>query len=258
MRISTILLLLLLSQNLFAQQKDDTLVDKNVDNPITKGKLPVHESMLTNKKAWKNTPGDNTVGFAKTTESSRTDTIEDVVLINGKLYEATVSNGDTLPLINLPIVRVQREKVFKSKRDRRRYIRLERNVRKVYPFAKMANQRLFAYEHSMKEMDEKFHKKFMKKAEKDIRKEFGDELKALTFTQGRILLRLIDRETGNVSYDLVKELRGGFTAWLFQGVAKMFKYDLKSEYDPEKDDRLIEEIVRKIEQEDLSSRTVSR
>ena len=186
------------------------------------------------------------------------DTLNSVALVNGKLYDAYMNEGDTVPMIALPMVKVQKKRVFKNKRERRRYVRLERHVRKVYPYAKLANERLVAYEHTLKGMSDSRRKKFMRAAEKQIRKEFSDELKALTWTQGRILLRLIDRETGAVSYELVKDLRGGFTAWIFQGVAKMFDFDLKSEYDPEKDDKLIEEIVQKIEQEELLKQTVSR
>jgi hypothetical protein len=69
---------------------------------------------------------------------------------------------------------------------------------------------------------------------------------------------LIDRETGNVSYELVKSLRGSFTAWIFQGVARIFDFDLKADYDPLNDDRLIEEIVLKIEQEEVLEHTVCR
>ena len=186
------------------------------------------------------------------------DTLNSVALVNGKLYDAYLNDGDTVPIIALPMVKVQKKRVFKNKRERRRYVRLERHVRKVYPYAKLANERLVAYEHSLKGMSESRRKKFLRAAEKQIRKEFSDELKALTWTQGRILLRLIDRETGAASYELVKDLRGGFTAWIFQGVAKMFDFDLKSEYDPENDDKLIEEIVLKIEQEELLDQTVSR
>lgn len=191
-------------------------------------------------------------------DSSQPDTLLDGALHNGKLYDAVISNGDTVPMVSLPFVQVQTERIFKTKKEKRRFNRLEHHVRKVYPFAKMANEKLVAYEHTLENMSDTKRKKFMRVAEKEIRKEFSSDLKALSFTQGRVLLKLIDRETGNVSYELVKALRGGFTAWLFQGVAKIFSFDLKAEYDPEKDDKLIEEIVTKIEQEEFFAQTVSR
>ena len=191
-------------------------------------------------------------------EATKEDTLSKAALINGQLYNALVSEGDTVPMVSLGMVSVKRKRVFKSKRERRKYLRLERHVRKVYPFAKLANEKLVRYEKTLKGLSDKRRKKFMRVAEKEIRKEFSNDLKALTFNQGRILLKLIDRETGNVSYDLVKDLRGGFTAWLFQGVARVFDFNLKSEYDPENDDRLIEEILVKIEQEQAVEHTVSR
>ena len=91
----------------------------------------------------------------------------------------------------------------------------------------------------------------MKELEKEIKRDYEGELTKLSFTQGRILIKLLDRETGSISYDIVKEFRGGFTAWFFQGIAKMFSYDLKAEYDAEGEDKLIEEIVQKIEAGEL-------
>lgn len=182
------------------------------------------------------------------------DTLEQAVLINGKLYQALVINGDTLPLVNLPETGVQAQRKFNSKRERKRYRRLERHVRKVYPYAHLAGERLKEYEDELASItNKKARRKRMKQAEKEIRSEFEGDLKKLTFTQGRVLLKLIDRETGDVSYELVKELRGGFTAWFFQGIAKMFKFDLKANYDPTKgEDRDIEYIVQMIERENAA------
>ena len=189
---------------------------------------------------------------------AKSDTLQDGVLINGRLYNALLLEGDTLPLVPLPYVQVKTTRVFKNKRQRRRYQRLERNVRKVYPFAKLANEKLVRYEKTLVGMSPRMRKKFMRAAEKEIRKEFSHDLKALTFTQGRILLKLIDRETGSVSFELVKDLRGGFTAWVFQGVARLFDFNLKAEYDPENDDQYIEEIISKIEREQAIEHRVSR
>jgi len=100
-------------------------------------------------------------------------------------------------------------------------------------------------------MDKRDRKKRMKELEKEIKRDYEGELTKLSFTQGRILIKLLDRETGSISYDIVKEFRGGFTAWFFQGIAKMFDYDLKSEYNPEGDDKIIEEVVKQVEQGNL-------
>jgi hypothetical protein len=203
--------------------------------------------------------GDRGTIESESANSSSSDILNLAALIDGELYDAILSeNGDTVPIVSLAMVNVKGKRVFKSKRQKRKFLRLERHVRKVYPFAKLANEKLVAYELTLAEMSDHRRKKFMRVSEKEIRKEFSNDLKALTFTQGRILLKLIDRETGNVSYELVKDLRGGFTAWLFQGVAKMFSFDLKADYNPKEDDKLIEEIVVQIEQEELLDQTVSR
>ena len=97
-------------------------------------------------------------------------------------------------------------------------------------------------------MHQIFHlEKYIKTIEKQLMDEFGKELKKLTITQGRILLKLIDRETGNTSYELLKELRGTVSAVFWQTIARLFGSDLKSQYDPQDDDFLVERVVRLIE-----------
>ena len=100
-------------------------------------------------------------------------------------------------------------------------------------------------------MTKRERKKRMKLLEKEIKQEYTGDLKKMTFTQGRILIKLLDRETGDVSYDIVAAFRGKFTAWFFQGIAKMFDYDLKSEYQPKGKDKLIESIVVRIERGEI-------
>lgn len=168
-------------------------------------------------------------------------------LINGKLYEAIIVDGDTIPVVSLPAARVTSKRVFKSKRESKKYYKLVYHIKKVLPYAKLAGKRMHEVEDEVKDMTPRERKKRMKQLEKEIKRDYEGELTKLSFTQGRILIKLLDRETGEVSYDIVKEFRGGFTAWFFQGIAKMFDYDLKSEYDPEGDDKLIEEIVQRIE-----------
>jgi hypothetical protein len=173
------------------------------------------------------------------------------VLIQGKLYEALIINGDTIPLVSLPPVNAMAKRTFPSKKAQRKYEKLVVHVKKVLPYAKLAGKRMKEVEDELKTLSPKDRKKRLKELEKEIKRDYEGELKRLTFTQGRILIKLLDRETGQVSYDIIREFRGGFTAWFFQGIAKMFNYDLKEDYDPEKDDRLIESIVQKIESGEL-------
>ena len=91
----------------------------------------------------------------------------------------------------------------------------------------------------------------MKQAERELWDRYGDEIKDLTMTQGLILIKLIDRQTGSTSYELVHELRGGFTAFIFQSLARLFKLNLKQQYNTEGDDQKIEDIVLLIEQGDI-------
>ncbi len=98
---------------------------------------------------------------------------------------------------------------------------------------------------------DKERKALMKQAEKELRNEYTDDLKNMTFSQGKILIKLVYRETGNTSYALVKELRGKFTAFFWQTFARIFGFNLKVGYDPEGEDMQIEAIVRLIEAGEL-------
>lgn len=165
-----------------------------------------------------------------------------------KIVNAIVINGDTIPDITLDEVEVLLLKYPKSKRGKRRLTRYVKNVKKVLPYAKLAGAKLREYEVILKNADtDKERRKIMKQAEKEINEEYGDKLKDLTFSQGFILIKLIDRETGNSSYELVQELRGKFTAFFYQTFARLWGYDLKVKYDPDGEDRQLEVIVRLIE-----------
>lgn len=167
--------------------------------------------------------------------------------INRIVY-STVIDGDTLIIIPLDEVEIKAKRSRKNKRHIRRTNRLIRYVKKVYPYAKIAGRKLQEYDSLLSTIDSKSQRrKIMRQAEKEINEEFGGELKKLTINQGKILLKLIDRETGDHSYNLVKDLRGGFTAFFYQTFARLFTLNLKVRYDPEGVDKKIEEIVQLIE-----------
>ncbi len=162
--------------------------------------------------------------------------------------QAVVVDGDTIPVILLDHVEVYALSVPKTKRERRKLTKLVRNVKKVYPWARLAGYQLRKYDKLLREASsDKERKKLMKQAEKEINEKYGGELRKLTFSQGKILIKLIDRETGNSSYELVQELRGKFTAFFYQAFARIWGYNLKVKYDPEGEDKQIETIVRLIE-----------
>ena len=162
----------------------------------------------------------------------------------------TLINGeDSVNIFMLSPVTIISKRVFLNKRDQKRYDRLVEHVKKAYPYAKRAGVVLREEEALMVGMDRSERKAHMKKVQQRIEDQFGKELRNLTFTQGRILLKLIDRETGHTSYELLDDFRGSFRAWFYDGIAGLFGYDLKSDYDPKNrlEDKYIEEIVLMIE-----------
>jgi len=168
------------------------------------------------------------------------------------IVRAYVAEGDTILLNNLPSVIIMDERQFKTKRQARRYNRLVRNVKKVYPYSQLAAALLLKYNDTlMATTDKRAQRKIMKQAEKELWDEYGDELKKMTMSQGLILIKLIDRETGSTSYDLVQELRGSFTAFIFQGLARFFHLNLKASYNDDGEDQRIEDIVLLIKQGDI-------
>ncbi len=175
---------------------------------------------------------------------------EDSITNTQDIYiaRAIVIGGDTLWVAELDEVYIFPTKKFKSNRERRRYTRLIYNVKKAYPWAKLAGEKLAEVEiHLASLKTEKEQDEYIKIVEKELLRDYKEDLKKLTITQGRILIKLVDRETGDTSYELVKELRGKVSAMFWQALARIFGSNLKSEYEPDGEDRLIEEIVVLIE-----------
>ena len=187
--------------------------------------------------------------FTQVPDSSsvvRLDTIPD--LSNIYVARAIVIDGDTLWVADLDEVYIFPTRKFKNRKDRRRYTRLIHNIKRVYPWAKLAGETLADVEENIGTMEtEKEQRAYIKKVEKELLKDYKQDLKKLTVTQGRILIKLIDRETGDTSYELVREMRGNLSAAFWQALARLFGSNLKSEYDADGEDRLIEEIIVLIE-----------
>lgn len=164
------------------------------------------------------------------------------------VLQKKIVGNDTIPYVRISGVEIYDFKIFKNKRQAKRNNKLIRNVKKVYPWAKLAGKKLIEYESILAGMEtEKEKRRIMKQVEKEIQQEYGGELKKLTLSQGKILIKLIDRETGDTSYELVQDFRGNFVAFFYQSFARIFGYNLKNRYDPEGEDRNIEIIVRMIE-----------
>lgn len=137
---------------------------------------------------------------------------------------------------------------FESYKEKLRYYILRRKTIKVYPYAKLASERLVELNDSLSRIKKKRkRKKYTRHVQKFIEEEFSEELKKLTRTEGQILVKLIYRQTGKTSFNLVKELRSGWRAFWYNTTAKMFKISIKEEYHPESvhEDYLIEDILQR-------------
>jgi hypothetical protein len=170
----------------------------------------------------------------------------------GHVLKAVVHDGDTLPVVTLPESEVKARWTARDRRTAEQYDKLTRNIVKVYPYARITANLLREYEHDLSVIERSSDQElYIKLAEAELRAEFEAEVKDLTMSQGRVLIKLIDRETGKTSYDLVERLRGSFTAFVWQGLARLFGQDLRSTYDPAGDDRMMELIVQRIERGEL-------
>lgn len=156
--------------------------------------------------------------------------------------------NDTLPHQDLPVVDVFPRKTFKNRHDEQQYWRMVMRVKKVWPYAKEAAILMQKFEQEVPPGSRSRDRRiYVKKAEDELMKKYGETLKKFSITDGKILIKLIDRETHHVSYDLIHDLKGGVPAVFWQGVARIFGNNLKSKYDPKGEDRQIEQIIRAIE-----------
>ncbi len=165
-------------------------------------------------------------------------------------YEYIFIKGDSLPrtTIDLEEVLLLNKLKFNSRKDRIRYLILRKKTLKVYPYAKMAAERLDSLNKRLELLTKRRdRKRYTKIIQRYIEGEFSDELKKLTRTEGQILVKLIHRQTGMTTFDLVKELRNGWRAFWYNTTASMFNISLKKEFDPynDKEDYLIEDILQR-------------
>ena len=156
--------------------------------------------------------------------------------------------GDSIATLELNAVIILGELKFASREDRIRYLILRRKTIKVYPYATLAAERLDALNKRLERYKKNSDKRrYTRMIQKYIEGEFSDELKKFTRTEGQILVKLIHRQTGLTTFDLVKELRNGWRAFWYNTTASMFNISLKKEFDPmnEKEDYLIEDILQR-------------
>ena len=170
-----------------------------------------------------------------------------------------IIEGDTIPreYINLDEVFILNKLEFNTKEDRRRYLILRRKTRKVYPYAKLASERLTVMTERLKTIDKKRDRRvYTKRIQKYIEEEFSEKLKKLTRTEGQILVKLIHRQTGRTAFELVKELRTGWRAFWYNTTANVFDITIKEQYKPYevKEDYLIEDILERSFQSEILER----
>lgn len=164
--------------------------------------------------------------------------------------KAIVVDGDTIPQMLLNEVTVMEPWRFKNKREEAQYSRLVRNIKIALPYARMAAAKLQVINDNLAKLPtDKKRREYLKKAEKELFNEFEAPLRKLTFSQGKLLIKLIDRETGDTSYNLIREYKGGVSALFWQGIARIFGANLKDQYIPSDrvEDRMIEHIIALID-----------
>ena len=169
---------------------------------------------------------------------------------NLQIIQGELSGRDTIPHVDLPEVGVYPPREFKNKSDEQKYWRLVSRVKKVLPYAKEAGVLVRKYELEVPPNARgRDRRVYVRRAEDKLMEKYGATIKNMSINDGRILIKLIDRETHKASYDLIQELKGGVPAAFWQGVARIFGNNLKAKYDPIKDgeDRQIEQIIQYIE-----------
>lgn len=156
---------------------------------------------------------------------------------------AEIENGEMIYTFQMPVVRC-----YSRPKDMSRYYKTVYNVKKVYPIAKEAERLLAQIEENIDSMaTNRDQRAYIRQMEKELLAEYTPVLKNMTFSQGKILIKLLDRQTARTGYSIVKELRGGFRAGIYQGIGRIFGMNLKDRYDKDGDDQLIEEIIEMVE-----------
>jgi hypothetical protein len=164
------------------------------------------------------------------------------------LLQKVERDGITMPEVEIKEVTIMAGSSPARRRDYRKYERLIFNLKKVYPYSLMVREKLMKVNEDMKNISgERQRKEYMKNVEKEVFAEYEDDIRNMTISQGRLLIKLIDRETQNTSYDLIREYRGKVPAFFWQGIARIFGTNLKDEYDPYGEDVIIEFIIREVD-----------
>ena len=189
-----------------------------------------------------------TLGFAQKKPISKEDSLQQISKkINGYLLRAKIVNGDTIPFFNLREVIVWAEYVFTNDEEKKAYKKLLRDVKRVYPQAIIIAATVRNMQNETEGMSKHQRKKYLQQQEDTLRNQFEKAFKSNTVDQAEILNKLIDRETGQTAHQIIKDLRGGWSAMKWQTVSRIVGTNLKDEYHPDGEDKNIEKIVKQIE-----------
>ncbi|KAA6318157.1 hypothetical protein EZS27_031797 [termite gut metagenome] len=167
---------------------------------------------------------------------------------NGFLVPVCVYQGDTIPYVQLPEVYIFKPLLFKNEKERQAYNKLIRDVKKTLPISKEVKQILVeTYEYMQTLPDKKSKQAHIKIVEKGVKEQYTARMKKLTFSQGKLLIKLIDRECNQTSYELIRAFMGSFKAGFYQAFAGVFGASLKKGYDPQGEDWIIERVILMVE-----------
>ena len=162
---------------------------------------------------------------------------------NKNLYNiGNLPKTDTVPVVNFPDVNIL---TFKTNEEWLEYYRTRARILKVLPYVRVAKGLYVELRENEDTSSRRVYRHYRKDMEKEMRAKFEAELKDLTISEGKTLFKLINRETGNNSYRIIKELKGSFMAWFYQTIARHWGYDLKENYDP-KNEKMIELIIKEL------------
>lgn len=160
----------------------------------------------------------------------------------------TLYKGDSITRVDFYPLRVYPPLTFKNKRQERAYYKLIRDVKRTLPLARMINRTIIeTYEYMQTLPEGKAREEHIKRVEKGLKEQYTPMMKKLTFSQGKMLIKLVDRECNQTSYELVKAFVGPFKAGFYQTFASLFGASLKKEYRPEDDDEMTERVILMIE-----------
>ena len=161
--------------------------------------------------------------------------------------DSVAYNGDTIPHITFPTLHKYPPHTHKNRKAQQQYDRLVHNVKRVYPLAKLVRQTIIETYEVLQLLPENERDAHLKRVEKGLVEQYGKQFRKLSRTQGRLLVKLVDRECNNTGYALTKAFLGHTRANLYQGIALLFGNSLNKHYDPEGEDREVERIVLLIE-----------